>query len=184
MQKLGEDIERAGLVLSGSQSYNLLGVHISNSSTGKATVFINPFAYAWEGYGEEAATPDAAASMVWHTIKHEILHDKIKGHPSDFSAKEAELGRALAEMEIQAMLRLRTAYEDPDTGGFRPGINRALQIYRESRGREERETDPFGGEESRHGAKNPKRKPAVPSAVGGGREKLVSRSSEPTEARE
>ena len=84
LEGLGSDIERAGIVF----SKDLHGVHIQNTATGKATVFINPFSSIAEG-----STPRETASVAWHTIKHEILHDKVKGHNQNLHLIPDQSGR-------------------------------------------------------------------------------------------
>ncbi len=136
---LGEGIERAGIVF----SEKLHGVHITDPATKKATVFINPFTF------DKASTPKKAASLVWHTIKHEILHDKVKGHNESFTSGLVRMDEALGDYD-EAIGRLTAAYADPgDVTKFHPEIEEALRVYKDSRGRPERETDPFRGESSR-----------------------------------
>jgi len=172
LRGLGSGVERVGIVLSDA----LHGVYIKNPKTGKATVFVNPFSY------DENATPTQAASMLWHTIKHELLHDKVSGHGQTFSSGEVKISQALGDGELDSILRLRGAYADPqDKSKFRPGLEELLRIYKESRRRPERERDPFGGEELRSG-KSPSgppgaARPATP--IPASREESIRQSPTP-----
>ncbi len=135
---MGSNIERAGIVF----SKELHGVHITDPKTGKATVFINPFT------AKESSSPRQAANLTWHTIKHEILHDKIKGHNQEFTSGLVLIDEALGEYN-EAIGRLSHAYADPtDPTKFRQGIIDARKLYTESRDRPEREKDIFKGQAS------------------------------------
>jgi len=136
----GSGIDRIGIVFSDK----VHGVYIPNpADTSKATIFIDPFNQIGEN-------PYQAASSVWHTIKHEILHDTYKGHNQSFTTGEVRIARSLGEMEVKALNELRKIYADPnDSTRIREDLSGPLQIYRESRGRSESSPDIFGGEELR-----------------------------------
>ena len=156
---LGSGIERAGIVL----SKELHGVHITNPKTGKATIFSNPLSFT------EGTSPIKAASLIWHTIKHEILHDKVKGHSEEFTVGLTKVDEALGDSFMDSLSELRDAYADKnDKSKFRSGIIEALRIYAESRGRPERERDPFRGEASRIGKPAPGGIRGTPANVSGG----------------
>ena len=143
---LGGKIERAGIVF----AKELHGVHITDPKTGRATVFINPFT------ANEGSSPRKAASLTWHTIKHEILHDKITGHNEGFTSGLVKLDEALGEY-TEAIGRLIHAYADPtDPTKFRKGLIDAKKLYTESRDRTEREKDIFKGQSSRRSEGNGK----------------------------
>lgn len=137
---LGGTIKRVGIVL----SPEIHGVYIPKPGTGgsEATVLINPLSFA------EGTAPEEISSLVWHTIKHEILHDKIKGHYESFTTGEASLSHAIGRRHETEMLEaLDHAYARPGKPfALREGLIDALQIYNKSRGREAREKDIFGGE--------------------------------------
>ena len=134
---LRNHIKRVGLVF----SQELHGVYVTDPlNPTSATIFINPFT-------SEDDAPYETASLVWHTIKHELIHDEVKGHHETFTSAEAATSRALGRMEIDALMRLRDDYADPnDSERLRPEFNRAFQIYKDSRGRPESSPDIFGGE--------------------------------------
>ena len=171
--RLGHTIERGGFALSDS----LHGVYIKPQGRSKATVFVNPFSFATE------STPTQAAHLMWHTIKHEILHDKVAGHYESFTTGEAKVAQALGEYELDALLRLRNAYAEPgNPGQFRQGLNDALQIYKESRGRSPREDDPFNGTASRSAPPGPEGGQGQLPDVGAGRKEPVRGGERPAAA--
>ena len=135
---LGGNIERVGIVM----APEVHGVHVKKPGGSKATAFINPLSFS------EDSSPYQIASLVWHTIKHELLHDKIAGHYEAFTSSEAMLSHAIGEYELEALQGIKNAYVDPTTNKLRTGINDALRIYKESRGRGSVERDIFGGEAS------------------------------------
>jgi len=139
--QMGEKTKRIGIVFSDA----IHGVHITNpEDPDHATVFINPFD------SHQDSSPFEYASLMWHTIKHELVHDEVSGHSESFTTGEKNVSRAVGSMEIKALTELRDKYADPrDSTQIRPDFNRALQIYRESRGRPESTPDIFRGEESR-----------------------------------
>jgi 2'-5' RNA ligase len=139
MEGYGTKTKRVGIVFSD----DVHGVHITNpEDKSHATVFINPF-------DKEENNPDEYASLIWHTIKHELVHDNVSGHSEDFTTGEKNVARALGKMEIRALTELRNTYADPnDTDRVRPDFDRAFQLYKDSRRREETTPDIFRGEES------------------------------------
>jgi hypothetical protein len=136
---LGGGIERIGLVF----SKDVHGVHVPNITDPAhraGTIFINPLSF------EKDATPDQVASLIHHTIKHEIIHDMVKGHNETFTSAEARVSQALGlRFEKELMETIKNAY----TGGsdsFKPQLDEALQVYEKSRSRAEVTPDLFGGE--------------------------------------
>ncbi len=143
---IGTGVKRSGLAFSDE----FHGVYVPNPDLPReGTIFINPFSF------REGMTPREIGSQVWHTIKHELIHDKIKGHNEQFTVAETEVAIALSKIETQSTLQIKDLYADHPTGPsqdqIRRGLARAIQIYRESRGRESREADPFRGERSTTG---------------------------------
>ena len=138
--EIGERTKRVGIVLSDK----VHGVHITNpEDKSHATVFINPF-------DKEDNSPDEYASLMWHTIQHELVHDEVSGHNESFTTGFKNVSRALGSMNIKALTELRNKYADPsDPTRVRPDFDRAFQIYRLSRARAESTPDILGGEESR-----------------------------------
>lgn len=135
---LGSKIERLGIVLSDK----VHGVHVKAPEGSKATMFINPLQF------HEDATPDQIASLMHHTIKHELIHDLISGHNETFTSAEAKVSHYLGfESEFASMRRIKDAYTDPTTQSIRKELDEALRIYKESRGRAEVTPDLLGGEE-------------------------------------
>jgi hypothetical protein len=135
---LGNKIQKIGMVFSDK----LHGVHITNPLNKEETfLFINPFT-------DLKGSPERAASQVWHTIKHEIIHDKVKGHYETFTSAEAAVAGALgSRSELGGIQELEDVYADPaNPGGIRPDLGGALQLYEDSRGRKETAPDIFGGE--------------------------------------
>ena len=143
MEGFGQKTKRVGIIL----SEDVHGVHITNpDDRSHATIFINPFDDPYE-HG-----PDEIASLIWHTIKHELGHDKVAGHTEEFTTAEKNISRALGKMEIKALNELRSKYANPDEPDtIRPEFDRAFQIYKDSRRREETAPDIFRGEESNTG---------------------------------
>ena len=143
---IGEKTKRIGIVLSS----DVHGVHITNpEDKDHATVFINPF-------DKEENTPDDYASLMWHTIQHELVHDEVSGHNESFTTGFKNVSRALGSLNIKALTELRDKYADPnDSTRLRPDFDRAFQIYTQSRARNESTPDIFRGEESRTGLDRP-----------------------------
>ena len=143
MGEIGKSIENVGIVF----APEIHGVYVPKpgAPVKTATIFINPLTF------EKASTPYQKASLVWHTIKHEILHDQVSGHYEEFTSGEAKLSHAIGEYELEAIQELKNAYHEPNSNTLRPGINKALQLYEESRSREALERDIFGGENLSHG---------------------------------
>jgi hypothetical protein len=138
LQNIGKRIRKVGIVFSDA----IHGVHITDPQARENTyLFINPFA------GINVATP-RAASLIWHTIKHELIHDVISGHSENFTSAEAAVSATLgSQHELRAIQELEDVYGDPsDPGRIRPDLSRALQLYAESRERSEVTPDIFGGE--------------------------------------
>jgi hypothetical protein len=148
---IGKKVKRVGLVF----SPEIHGVHITDPmDKSHATILINPF-------DKNIDNPDDYASLVWHTIKHELIHDAVSGHNESFTSAEAAVSRALGKMEIKALTRLRGTYADPnDSERVRADLDRPLQIYQESRGRQENSPDIFGGEASHTNVAGPEGKGA------------------------
>lgn len=142
---IGKTIKRVGLVFSDK----IHGVFITDpKDTSHATLLIDPFNHVSD-------SPWNAASLIWHTIKHEIVHDVAKGHDETFTTLEKDLSRSLGQLELHALRELSEVYGDPNNQDrLRPDINRPLQIYRESRGRPETQADIFGGENLRRGGEH------------------------------
>ena len=140
LEGMGKNVKRIGLVF----SKEIHGVYITDPlDTSHATIFINPFDASIEN-------PDEYASLNWHTIKHELIHDVVKGHTESFTSAEARVSSVLGKMEIKALTKLRGVYADPvEDGAVREDLDRPLQIYQDSRRRGETTPDIFGGEESR-----------------------------------
>lgn len=134
---LGKKVERVGIVLSDK----VHGVHIKSPTGTESSMFINPFQY------DPDATPDQIASLMHHTIKHELIHDMVGGHNETFTSIEAKVSHFLGfEHEYSSMKRILDAYS-ADGVNIRPEFSKTLQIYRESRGRSEVTPDILGGEE-------------------------------------
>jgi hypothetical protein len=163
LERVGKNVRRVGIVLSS----DVHGVYIGNpADEAHATIFINPF--LGSAYGE-IYDPDEAASLIWHTIKHELIHDKVKGHDESFTTAEAAVSRALGGMEIKALTELRAVYADPnDPARIRADFDNALRVYKSSRGRSETTPDILRGEESRAPL-------AGPAGGGGGERGLPDR---------
>jgi GGDEF domain-containing protein len=142
---IGKTIKRVGLVFSDK----IHGVFITDpKDSSHATLLIDPFNHVSD-------SPWNAASLIWHTIKHEIVHDVAKGHDETFTTLEKDLSRSLGQLELHALRELSEVYGDPNNQDrLRPDINRPLQIYRESRGRPEAQADIFGGENLRRGGEH------------------------------
>jgi hypothetical protein len=148
-KKLGAGVERIGIVFSDK----VHGVYVPNiAREGKGSIFINPLSFA------EGTTPDEVASLMHHTMKHELIHDLVKGHNETFTSAEAKVSQALGlRFELKNMEAIRAAY----TGGsdaFKPQLSEALRLYKESRGRAETAADIFGGEELTSGMGEPDKK--------------------------
>lgn len=138
-----KSIQRVGLVFADE----IHGVFIKDPvNTGHSTIFIDPF-------NRIPSSPDGAASLIWHTIKHEIVHDQIKGHNESFTSMEAAVSRAIGGKFERGILEdIEKAYADPnDPRTIHPGLSQALQIYGERLGRKQTTPDLFGGEASRAG---------------------------------
>ena len=135
---VGENVERLGLVFSDK----VHGVYVKNPASTKATMFINPLQY------DEAAEPDQVASLMHHTLKHELIHDWAKGHNETFTSAEAKISHFLGiDFEINSMRSIKNAYTEPGTQRLRKELGEAIRIYKESRGRPEVTPDLLGGEE-------------------------------------
>jgi 8-oxo-dGTP pyrophosphatase MutT (NUDIX family) len=137
---LGSKIKKIGMVFSDT----LHGVHITDPTDADNTLlFVNPFSFA-----QNSTSTARAASTVWHTIKHEIIHDKVKGHNETFTSAEAIVAGALgSRSELASIQELEDVYADTDNpGAIRPDLNSALQLYADSRGRPETVSDLFRGE--------------------------------------
>ena len=117
---MGKKVKRIGLVF----SKEIHGVHITDPlDKSHATIFINPF-------DPSIQNPDEYASLIWHTIKHEMVHDAVKGHNESFTTAEAKVSIVLGKMEIYALTKLRGVYADPvEDGAVREDLDRPLQIY-------------------------------------------------------
>ena len=142
---IGTKMKRVGILL----SRDAFGLHLTNPANRlQATIFINPLNFAPE------ASPAHLASLIWHTIKHELVHEKVSGHHEGFTTGEVKLAHGLgARFEVQALQKLEKAYADPaDSTRIRKDLSDALQIYSESRFRSEVERDVLGGEGSRTGS--------------------------------
>jgi anti-sigma regulatory factor (Ser/Thr protein kinase) len=146
-KNLGSNVERVGIVLSDK----VHGVHVLNPkdapegspSTRQGTVFINPFSF-----DKLASGSDTVASLIYHTIKHEIIHDVLPGHNATFTSAEAKMSHFLGmNHEIGELIKLRDAYEQARSGKNAEHFDRALQIYERSRARDEVTPDILGGEE-------------------------------------
>jgi hypothetical protein len=142
-EPLGSGIKRIGLVFSDA----VHGVMIprpgaKGQGATERTILINPFSSHFPGDIE------SISSLIWHTIKHEIVHDKIGGHNESFTTVEANISQYLgARTETQFLKRIKEALGDADDSQrVRPEFNDALQLYQESRGRAEREKDVFRSE--------------------------------------
>lgn len=138
LANLGKRVRKIGIVFSD----RLHGVHIADPEDPQyALLFINPF----QGIESD---PERAASTIWHTIKHELIHDQVSGHSETFTSAEVAVAGALgSKRELAAIQELEDVYVDPDKpGGIRPDLNRALQLYAFSRVRPETQKDIFRGE--------------------------------------
>lgn len=137
----GEGIERIGLVLSD----DVHGVYVPNpADTKKGTIFINPFSFN----NIEGATTSKVAGQVFETIRHEILHDIVRGHNEAFTSGlnyiERELG---ADAFIDILPRLMEVYGG--TGRNQPiraDLDSALSFYKQTRSKPTTERDILGGE--------------------------------------
>lgn len=143
MGTIGKSIKNVGVIF----APEVHGVYVPKpgASEKTATIFINPLTF------QKESTPYQKASLVWHTIKHEILHDQVSGHYEEFTSGEASLSHAIGEYELEAIQEIKNAYHEPNSNTLRPGIDKALQLYEESRSREALERDIFGGEKLDYG---------------------------------
>lgn len=138
LHDLGKRVRRVGIVFSDT----LHGVHIADPlDTKYALLFINPFQ-------QVKGSSARAASTIWHTIKHELIHDQVSGHSENFTSAEVAVAGALGSTsELAAIQELEDVYGDPDKpGGIRPDLDRALQLYALSRVRGQTAPDIFRGE--------------------------------------
>jgi hypothetical protein len=138
LKGMGDKIKKIGIVFSDK----LHGVHITDPENPENTLLlINPFLHL-------QANPERAASTIWHTIKHEIIHDRVKGHSESFTSAEVAVAGALgSRSELAGIQELEDVYADPDNpGAIRPDLSRAIQLYEDSRTRGETSPDIFGGE--------------------------------------
>jgi hypothetical protein len=134
-----EKIERVGVLLDNKTH----GVFIPNpQSPDKSTILINPFERL-----VRRPTPKAAASGMVHTVIHESVHEKVKGHDEDFTMTLGEFMAEIgADLEIESLQRLKDAYSDPAyPGQLDPELANVLQLYQESRGRDIVEPDILSG---------------------------------------
>lgn len=215
-RKMGSTIDRFGLLLadtineskgSGSRTY---GVYVPDPHDphSHATVFINPF--GWASLAEEGATsvidksidikaeefpdvdlfhnPDFAASQIYHTITHELVHDAVKGHNEAFTTAIMNLDSFMGiNLKIGSLEDIANAFRDPsDPNRIRADFNELLQVYRESRGRPENEKDILGGESLASGPEQPEQgaeAPSTPNAPERGEETLRPDRSTPRGSR-
>lgn len=169
------------------------GVYVPDphDPTNHATVFINPFGWAaLAGEGAEHAispskfvvdphdayseiadpdlfhNPDFAASQIYHTITHELVHDAVKGHNESFTTALMNLDSFMGlSSKVKGLEDIANAFRDPsDPDSIRADFNELLQIYRESRGRPENEKDILGGESLASGPEQPEQRGQAPSA--------------------
>lgn len=136
-KKLGPGVERVGFLFSKGQH----GVNVPNVKTpGKNTVFINPFLYHID-------SNDEIASLMFHTLKHEVLHDVLGDHDESFTTGEAKISHFLgADFEIYGLRSMKEAYEQARGPNLRKDYNRAVQIYEDSRTRSATTEDLLGGQ--------------------------------------
>lgn len=142
-EDFGNSVKRVGTILSHAV-HGLYG--IDPNDVRNATLFIDPF-------NRISKDPASAASLIWHTIKHELLHDVIKGHDEEFTTAEASLARALgSKFETNALERLTKVYADPaDESRLHPELENPIRIYEQSRLRREGVPVLSGGEAVRPG---------------------------------
>jgi hypothetical protein len=189
-KRMGSTIDRFGILLAdtigegGHGGNRVYGVYVPDPADPKnhATVFINPFgwaALAEEGFkaGGNIAefpdevdpdiyhNPDFAASQLYHTITHEIVHDAVKGHNESFTTALMNLDSFMGmNTKIGSLEDIANAFRslDPtDPNGLRTDFGELLQVYRQSRGRPENEKDILGGESLATGPEQPEQEPKV-----------------------
>lgn len=133
-------IERTGVLL----HQRVAGIFIPNpSDTGKSTVLINPF----DLLNVMEHPSGDVASGIFHTIVHEVVHYKARGHNETFTTELALAYLKLGgRFEIASVGKIMDAYGHGKYGDeLNDDVAEALQVYIESRRRDVVKEDALSG---------------------------------------
>jgi hypothetical protein len=139
---LGEPVEVSVVLNDRVHGYNL-GYQSTTGGRYSRLIAINPLSLI-KGLPKDMQTPHVMASLIWHTLKHEISHDAVGGHNESFTMEETRTSTLAGKFELAAIELLRKAYGKGNQ--FKPGIAKAFQIYENHFGRGGRARGAVGGQ--------------------------------------
>jgi len=131
-------LEKIGIIFDDK----LHGIHIPNPGSGKSAILINPF------IAIERMSPDEASANILHTILHEMAHIEPEraGHNESFTKRLGDIyGKFGARRSVEAQDNILNSIADKNTGLYNGEIQKVLQAYKESRGREGTTEDLLSG---------------------------------------